>query len=140
MDFTKFVSMLHDCALFFTRADHFEDRWEGVLSTPALDLWRNEFGEAMDGVPLHKEMREHMYINCWHLSRYESAAMWRMYLKSDEGIAVQTTPKRFRESVKDVEESQNFPVFIGRVHYLDYEREHTPSANIFVQTAELFIA
>ena len=51
--------------------------------------------------------------------------------KSDEGIAVQTTAKRFRESVRDVEEPQNFPIFIGRVHYLDYEREHTPSANIF---------
>ena len=30
-------------------------------------------------------------VNCWHINEHESAAMWDLYLKSNEGIAIQST-------------------------------------------------
>ena len=31
-----------------------------------------------------------MLINCWHESDHESAAMWKLYAKDDNGIAIKT--------------------------------------------------
>ncbi len=70
-----------------------------------------------------------MYINCWHLNHCESAAMWKLYLKSDEGIAVRTTFDRLRSCFdrRDAERE----VRIGRVTYLDYETGVINTGNIF---------
>jgi hypothetical protein len=59
-----------------------------------------------------------MFINCWHANEHESAAMWKLYLKSDEGIAIQSTYRKLKKSIIDDEK-----VFIGKVIYIDYEKE-----------------
>ena len=35
-----------------------------------------------------KWVREWTYINCWHANEYESAAMWDLYDKTNEAVAV----------------------------------------------------
>jgi hypothetical protein len=62
------------------------------------------------------EQRRWMPVSCWHLNELESAAMWRLYLKSDEGVAIRSSFARLRDSVRDFA----FPVFIGVVNYLDF--------------------
>ena len=57
-------------------------------------------------------------VNCWHMNEHESAAMWKLYLKSDEGIAVQSTYNKLRSSISDDEN-----VNLGVVKYIDYETE-----------------
>ena len=57
-------------------------------------------------------------INCWHLNSHESAAMWVLYLKSNEGIAVQSTYRKLLDSLVDERE-----IFIGKVNYIDYDNE-----------------
>jgi len=52
------------------------------------------------------------------MNEHESAAMWRLYLKSDEGIAVQSTYAKLKASIVSDEE-----VFLGIVKYIDYEKE-----------------
>jgi len=37
------------------------------------------------------------FISCWHYNLTESGAMWRLYLKSNEGIAIRTTTKNFKK-------------------------------------------
>ena len=44
--------------------------------------------------------------------------MWKLYLKSYEGIAVQSTYERLRDSIIDDEK-----VYLGIVNYIDYETE-----------------
>jgi len=52
------------------------------------------------------------------MNEHESAAMWRLYLKSNEGIAVQSTYNKLRSSITD-----NENVNLGVVKYIDYETE-----------------
>jgi hypothetical protein len=52
------------------------------------------------------------------MSAHESAAMWKSYLKSNEGIAVQSTYANLRDSIIDDER-----VSLGVVKYIDYEIE-----------------
>ena len=77
---------------------------------------------------LSKEIRKFTVINCWHMNDYESAAMWKLYLKSNEGVAIQSTFKRLTESLNNYEEND---VYIGEVKYINYETEWLPEGNTF---------
>jgi len=60
------------------------------------------------------DYRKFVFVNCWHMSEYESGALWRLYLKSDEGIAIQSTRSDMHSSLQ----GQN--VWTLPVRYIDY--------------------
>lgn len=128
MDFTRFMALLNSGSLHLTRCDQFDDHFEGSArqrdSRARLDEYRNEFtnkntysaGElpAILGKLWRKYQRQYVYINCWHISACESAAMWRLYAKSDDTIAIQTTYTKLRQVLP--------PRFhIGEVNYVDHQ-------------------
>ena len=132
MDFTKFVSLLSTQALYFPRADRLGDPFEG--SWPKLNVQNRqrliEILGASDPVLASKGLssvtRKHTtwtYINCWHCSDYESAAMWKVYVNAEQGIAIQTTYTQLRDCLGAVPNEQ---IYYGRVRYLDYSTQYTP--------------
>jgi hypothetical protein len=71
--------------------------------------------------------RKLLFISSWHMSNHESVAMWKLYVKSDQGIAVQSTLGRMISSFANSKED----VYIGEVKYVDYEKQQIPSNNVF---------
>jgi len=136
LDFTKFVSLLDSSRLYFTRADKLEDPFEG--SWPKVNVAARQ--QVPDGIPLEgregfiKAMaslgelqlkgRRHIAINCWHMNEHESAAMWKLYLKSNEGVSIQSTYANLRQSFIDDEN-----IYLGVVQYIDYEAEWIRTGN-----------
>jgi hypothetical protein len=125
LDFTKFVSLLDKSALFFSRADKLGDPFEGSYPKANVELRPQIY---KDKVPpdvikhapeFNRLLVKHTFINCWHLNRYESAAMWKLYLKSNEGIAVRST----FNLLKNCFEVEKRDIFIGKVQYVDYEKD-----------------
>lgn len=135
LDFAKFVSLLETRSLFFCRSDKFEDRFEGSYPQYNVRQRPTVYGgqDGIDAEGLQKistfgrTFRSYMAINCWHANQHESAAMWKLYLKSNDGIAIQTTYTKLNESLKDAKED----VYIGMVNYIDYESEWMPEGNVF---------
>lgn len=136
MDFTKFVSFIESRCLYFARADKLGDSFEGSLPKMNVEARKNvkqrillspvfpqEFRASYskhiesEG-EINQRWRKHFAINCWHMNEHESAAMWELYLKSSEGIAIQSTYRKLRESILDDEK-----VYLGKVKYIDYEKE-----------------
>src|SRR5207248_1539762 len=76
---------------------------------------------------LNRKWRDHTAINCWHLNDHESAAMWKLYLKSDDGVAIQSTYRNLRDCFNLTEER----IFLGLVRYVDYERDVIPEGTMF---------
>jgi hypothetical protein len=74
----------------------------------------------------NKQWPRYTAINCWHLNNHESAAMWRLYLKSNEGIAIQTTYQKLRDSFSAAQED----IYLGQVSYIDYETDWIAPGNI----------
>jgi capsid portal protein len=120
MDFTKFVSMIDRKALFFVRADRLGDKFEGSPSKhivePSVEekltqeqLRQLEFMRNRDSW-LYKAKKKEVVVNCWHVNECESAAMWKLHLKSEEGVAVQSTYRRLSDSFSNYEENE---VWIG---------------------------
>jgi hypothetical protein len=131
LDFSKFVSLLDKSALFFTRADKLGDPFEGSMPKLWGEPWP-ETDQDKERIPskIFNNIREYRIfltkctiINCWHINKYESAAMWRLYLKNNEGIAIQSTFDRLKSCFID----EGFEILIGEVEYIDYESAWIPS-------------
>jgi len=59
------------------------------------------------------------FVNCWHLNQSESVAMWKLYVKDNKGVAIQTTVKNFKSSFeKTIQEIRS-----GLIQYIDYEKD-----------------
>jgi hypothetical protein len=141
MDLSKFLSMIDTNSLYFTRADKFDDPYEGTTNLLTKITRREKFQNidetthlVIDQLPLFQ--RKFTAINCWHASSYESAAMWGLYLKSGEGIAIQTTYKNLCDSFNP-EESD---IYVGKGKYVDFETEglDDSGANTFMYKRKSF--
>ena len=123
MDFTKFVSILENHALFFARADKLGDPFEG--SVPKINITSRSISNpdfsdeevVMYGFVM-QQLPRFTLINCWHESTHESEAMWKLYTSVNGGIAIKTNFDAFRKSFKINEQ-----IHIGQVEYVDYDKE-----------------
>lgn len=132
MDFTKFVSLLSSKSLFFCNADKFIDKFEGTY--PIFDSFQlvEKCNDPLMSKSLiedfywhqgiNKMLRNIVYINCWHANEYESAAMWTLYAKTDEAIAIETCYSTLKNALPE-------NVFLGMINYIDYEKEGIPRNN-----------
>jgi len=125
LDFTKFVSILDRQALFFCRADKLDDPFEGSQTKANVPLRAELYKDNISPEDIsgdYKWLTKITAINCWHINSYESFVMWKLYLKSNEGIAIRSTFRRLRDSLKDTKPD----VYIGKVNYIDYEKDNIP--------------
>ncbi|HHA1475652.1 TPA: hypothetical protein ACOEEV_002048 [Enterobacter roggenkampii] len=133
MDFTKFVSLISSGNLFHCRADKFRDPYEGtypIKNRESDDLIfanvpkenRADIANQLYG---HiKWARQWTYISCWHINEFESAAMWDLYARTEEAIAIETTYERLASSVSG-------DAYIGLVEYINYQEDYMPVDNAF---------
>ena len=68
---------------------------------------------------VQERLRSLVIINCWHYNSHESDAMWGLYLKDNEGVAILSEPRRLNECFHLTKHS----VRIGKVRYLDYQND-----------------
>ncbi len=57
-------------------------------------------------------------VSCWHLSEYESEAMWKLYSASGQAIAIESTVGQLRSSFGKTEH-----IVIDRVRYADFDQD-----------------
>lgn len=136
LSFDKFESLLRDKSLFFCRADKFSDPFEGSLPKKEIEnrlrairqtaLGTNYqfeekdiFGHAETLSAHHKILKSRFVINCWHINLGESDAMWRLYLKDNEGVAIQSTPKKLFKSLENSLEK----IHPSKIRYLNYDTD-----------------
>jgi hypothetical protein len=143
LDFTKFEDLLNSLSLYFTAIDRFEDPFEGSLpklviqdmnsafkNNPEMDEKEEKenekkFGKDSSiekpGSPLKDYfigVKKMYAVNC-HINNVESAAMWKLYLKSNEGIAIQSKIG----NLYSVLDKSDIGIYLSEVKYIDYERE-----------------
>jgi hypothetical protein len=152
MTFIKFMSLFDRLALYFARVDRLGDPFEGsygwrnlagdlrddeMVPTFSSETPANLLGKWVGSRPLTpKERRasfilgqKNTYANCWHMNDHESAAMWSVYSRSGEGIAIRSTYRRLRDSFTSPDPNQM--VSIGVVKYIDYEVDGIPESSPF---------
>jgi hypothetical protein len=152
MDLSKFLSLLDHSALFFVRLDHLTtfDPLEGYYTSANLqvdeipydqlpnewktaggiedeNLWEELKKVSRQSREFGKANRAVTFVNSWHIQNHESAAMWRLYLKSDEGLAIQSTTDRLIAGMANYKE---YEVHVGMMKYIDYAKDAIPMGNL----------
>ncbi|MCQ3932509.1 MAG: hypothetical protein DPW16_18825 [Chloroflexi bacterium] len=141
MDFARFMSLLDKRALFFVTGNLLRklDPFEGSFSKANLALrpyiYENLPSQTRDFIQesittsFRTTLPNMVLINCWHLSDFESAAMWELYSRYSLGIAIQSTFNQLKFSIQDRLGVDK--VLVGKVKYIDYTTDWIPENNIF---------
>jgi hypothetical protein len=151
MDLAKLLAILNTRSLYFVRLDQLSefDPFEGYYTNLNIafdqlrfadmpDEWKEStgikdektFSAIMGANKTIREMAKYhrtvTFVNSWHIKEHESAAMWKVYLSNNEGIAVQST---YEKLVASLDSYKDFNVHVGRIKYIDYQREVIPMGN-----------
>jgi hypothetical protein len=134
MDLSKFISLLEYEKLYCTRIDKFEDPFEG--NWPIIDesvVLPQHMHHSKSMVRTTKiimgDINKSRFVNCWYMDENESMAMWKIYSRQDEGIAIVSTFDKLRKSITDERE-----IFIGKVFY-DKEKGSPGPFKVFYGSA-----
>jgi len=117
MSMRKFVDLMNTGELYFCRADLFEDKSEGLPpdnyypfpNLHPLDV--HDRRRIDDSVGCVAQFREAFYVNCWHLFRQETWAMWEKY--GEDGVAVCSQYRRLKSAL-DLMDDRGY---LGLVRY-----------------------
>ncbi len=128
LDLSKFLDMLLSQKLFMSRSDKFEDQYEGTFSEPTFEEIKKIAANNPKFLDYYKSHREKVVVSSWHANEYESFAMWQIFTKNNEGLAIQSTIGRLKRALaveKHIEQ------YIGEVNYIDYKKEYIPFEDTF---------
>ena len=135
IDFTQFVSILENEALWFSQAAGFFDPFEGAVPENRL---RDHAGRIPDEVDepeklvsrFYNALRRTTYANCWHQRLGESASMWQLYQTKGKEVAIRTTSASLDRALSTEQEYVS-----GLVEYIDYSQPEKFEVN---RTAPFF--
>jgi hypothetical protein len=136
MDFARFLSVLDKRALFFPSVATLSaaDPYEGEPLLARIDAARRRGPDELRRLRLECEVFAHLnFFNCWHMNDGESDAMWKVYLKASDGVAIQSTVARLMACFRNTPDE----VYMGEVQYIDHAT-FTPPSSLFRPTDYLF--
>ena len=128
MDLTKLLSLLETRKLFFPRSDKFEDLYEGAESRATIsEMLKSGMSKELveKFICSSEKQKQKMFISCWHMSEHESAAIWNLYLKTSEGIAIRSDHDTLCQELIN----SNYMARTSIVKYIDYDKTVIPADN-----------
>jgi hypothetical protein len=94
LDLAKYVDLLRTSTLYFRRADHFTDKFEGAL-TPSIRKLLNDPAigglNGEDADTYYRHAREGAFVSCWSRGAGDNMALWQLYGGASSSLAVTTT-------------------------------------------------
>ena len=119
MDFSRFLSLLDRRGLFFPSIATLSasDPYEGEPAFYRIEAARSVGEEELRRLRLQYQVFSHLnFFSCWHMNDNESDAMWKIYLRAGEGVAIQSTIRRLIACFRNTTDT----VYIGEVQYVDH--------------------
>ncbi len=135
MSLEKFLDIILNKQLFFSSAEEMSDKNEGTIpfgnyEKMLKELQGKELGDMKAKLQIiqyeseFKILKSSTYINCWIKNRYESYALWKIYLGGSKcGVAIKTNIKRLIDSINNIEAPSQLDIFVGDVQYTNYVPE-----------------
>ena len=138
VDIHKFLNLINEKRIRFTRMDQFEDALEGVpyeslrvfiddekpllkLSNIILDYdsSKNHLGlrTRLDDII---DIQTTQFVSCWFNEKRESMAMWNLYSNSD-GVAIKIPFGKLKNGlIPEIDETEIDEYFCGKVNYQNF--------------------
>lgn len=136
--FPQYLSLLEYKGLWFSRVDQFKDPYEASVTELDADMIRQthetlmDEGDEVDEDHLEnagENWRKLKYANCWHERDIESAAMWDIYSRRGQAVAIKSTVGKVLDAISagggpDSRGSIG-GIDWGRVEYIDFQTGRT---------------
>lgn len=113
MDFVKYMELLENEQLFFCNTKRYEDKFEGEMPESFYKNWDENMKEGHKYLNEILDKKHSCYTNCWNNDEEESYALWKIYTKSETGIAIKSTVGDLKKSLN------NDSIKIYKVHYIN---------------------
>jgi hypothetical protein len=117
MDLAKLLAMLESSQLYFSRADCFEDPYEGEW--PMATARKFKELKNLNALQIPQKLKTQAFVSCWCASQHESAALWKLYMSGPDGVAVRSDVTRLMAQL----EQASPKVTLAEVGYIDYASE-----------------
>jgi hypothetical protein len=121
LDLPKFIDFLRTEELFLGQASGFEDCLEGTMPEGVRRSIREhpDYLKAF-GDPVKRENinKDRTYLGCWTLGAKDNMALWKLYGRSNESIAITTTVERL--SLVAPEWSKFGKVSVKKICYINH--------------------
>ena len=119
----------------------FEEKVPNFKNTPQYDQIFQTMNKMLSTEELNESIKEKFGVSCWHINDYENEALWKIYTNQGQGIAIETTDIKLKESfitTKNIHcdkvryEDFDAPIEKGHMHYggfikrkaFEYEKEY----------------
>ena len=100
------------------------DPYEGEPALARIRAAEAQGADELRKLRLNCEVFKHLnFFNCWHMNDGASDAMWKLYVKGSEGVAIQSTVGRLICSFASCSDT----VYLGEVRYVDHATFAAPN-------------
>lgn len=118
-DASIFRPVVNDAELAFQLIQEHRKNVGSELTKEEKALFEKQLVELKAAPRLYRAaISKAIAVNCWHINRGESEAMWRLYSHSGNGVAVETTLGALKDSISAGNSA--YRVNIYPVKYLDF--------------------
>jgi hypothetical protein len=127
MDLAAYIWLLSRAQLYMQRADLFASMDPMELSWGLPNVAAHAGTDyAQEAARVRASLRDSIgkyYVNCWHMNELESAAMWSIYGKSQQGIAITSTLSAMAAqfSTRDPMDADHWRIALVGVEYIDHQ-------------------
>jgi hypothetical protein len=129
MSLAKLLALFRSRALYLSRADQFDDPFEGSFSEGSLRDQEKDWGLASPEslVTMTQWLPYRSFVSCWHASNDESMALWRIYAGSEGALAIRSRVGVLQTIFPEITEPTGDMILnqaVRSVQYIDYRTEH----------------
>jgi len=138
LDLWKFLDIIDNRKLYMSRADTFEDKFEGRIPVTKAN-------ELKDGHPLKNidqfseaSLKKSSYISCWCSEQEETYPMWKIYSDYRGAVAIKSTVGDLIDSISENEQNQ----YIGKINYVNPKGDYFFRGNtyqLFFEKRDYFV-
>lgn len=123
MSFAQFCWILRKSSFHLRRVDRFDDHFEGFWPRKDIGGWKRRLSEGE--FLTQQSARRNFAALCWCRNDLESAAMWSLYGKGAESVAIATTFSKVDElaSALQAQFGADVRMHLGNVQYIDHFEE-----------------
>jgi len=130
MDLARLLSVIDTGTLFFPSVATLSkmDPYEGEPALARIRAAQARGADELRKLRLQRDIFKHLnFFNCWHMNDSESDAMWKLYIKGSEGVAIQSNVRCVISSFASCPDT----IYMGKVRYVDHATLATPADTSF---------
>ena len=125
----KFLDIVLNSELFFANLTRLTDQYEGTTFDSDRERiiskirkgknYDEEVKEALTELQETDNLKSYTLVNCWTLKKYESFALWKIYVGNGPGVAIKTTVNNLKKSINQTHQEFDEDISIAKVKYRD---------------------